>query len=53
LFNEFFPKKKEDMPTDNLKRLVKAFETPKDLTLMLKRSLVKRGAKATIALTMS
>jgi hypothetical protein len=33
--------------------LVEAFDTPEDPTLLLKRSLTKRGAEATIALAMS
>jgi hypothetical protein len=52
LFFEFFPKKKKDMQ-GNLRKLVEAFDTLKDPTLLLKRSSVKRGAEATIALTMS
>jgi hypothetical protein len=54
LFVELFPKKKKkDMPAENLRNLVKSFDTLKDPTPPLKRSLVKRGNKATIALTMS
>jgi hypothetical protein len=52
LFFEFFPKNKKDMPTGNLRKLVEAFNTLEDPTLQLKRSLVKRRAEATIALTM-
>jgi hypothetical protein len=53
LFFEFFPKKKDDMPTTNLKRLVKAFDTIKDPMLQLKRLSVKRGAEGTMALSLS
>jgi hypothetical protein len=52
LFFEFFPKKKKDMQ-GNLRKLVEAFDTLKDPTLPLKRSSVKRGTEAMIALTMS
>jgi hypothetical protein len=41
------------MPAKNLRKLVEAFDTLEDPTLMLKRSSVKRGVEATIALTMS
>jgi hypothetical protein len=50
---ELFLKKKKDMPAKNLRKLVEAFDTLEDPTLMLKRSSVKRGVEATIALTMS
>jgi hypothetical protein len=53
LFFEFFPKKKDDMPTMNLKRLVKAFDTIKDPMLQLKRLSMKRGAEGTMALSLS
>jgi hypothetical protein len=52
LFGGFFPKKKKEMPRV-LRKLVEAFDTPRDPTLLLKRSSPKRGAKATIALAMS
>jgi hypothetical protein len=53
LFLEFFPKKKSDIPTTNLKRLVGAFDTIEDLTLQFKRLSVKRGAKGAVALSLS
>jgi hypothetical protein len=53
LFFEFFLQKKDDMPTTNLKRLVDAFDTIKDPTLQLKWLSVKRGAKGTMALSLS
>jgi hypothetical protein len=53
LFFEFFPKKKNDMPAGNLRKLVEAFDTLEDPTLQLKRSSVKRGTQETIALTLS
>jgi hypothetical protein len=51
LFGGFFPRKKE-MPRV-LGKLVEAFDTPEDPTLLLKRSSTIRGAEATIALAMS
>jgi hypothetical protein len=53
LFVELFPRKKKDMPTANLRKLVEAFDTLEDPTLPLKRSSMTRGAKATVALAMS
>jgi hypothetical protein len=52
LFGEFFPKKKKEIPRV-LGKVVEAFDTPRDPTLLLKRSSTKRGAEATIALAMS
>jgi hypothetical protein len=42
LFFKFFPKKKSDVPTTNLKRLFDAFDTIVDPTLQLKRLPVKK-----------
>jgi hypothetical protein len=53
LFVELFPRKKKDMPTTNLRKLVEAFDTLEDPTLQLKRSSMTRGAKAMVALAMS
>jgi hypothetical protein len=53
LFFELFPKKMGDFPAGNLRKLVEAFDTTEDHTLQFKRSLVKRGVEATIALSMS
>jgi hypothetical protein len=53
LFVELFLKKNKDIPVGNLRQLVEAFDTLKDPTLSLKRSLVRRGAEAMIALIMS
>jgi hypothetical protein len=44
LFGDFFPRKKKEMPRV-LGKLVKAFDTPEDPTLLLKRSLTKRGTE--------
>jgi hypothetical protein len=51
LFAELF--KKKEIPSSNLRQLVDAFDTLEDPTLALKRSLVRRGAEATVALAMS
>jgi hypothetical protein len=53
LLFEFFPKKKDDVATTNLKRLVDAFDTIKDPTLQLKRLSVKRGAEGMVAVSLS
>jgi hypothetical protein len=53
LFFEFFPKKKNDVPTMNLKWLVDAFDTTEGPTIQLKRLSVKRGAEGTVALSLS
>jgi hypothetical protein len=53
LFFEFFSKKKNAVPTTNLKRLVDAFDTTEDPTLQLKRLSVKSGAKGMVALSLS
>jgi hypothetical protein len=52
LFGEFFPKKKKEILRVSGK-LFEAFDTPRDPTLLLKRSLTKRGVRATIALAMT
>jgi hypothetical protein len=46
------PKEEKDM-SEILQRLFEAFNTPKDPTLLLKRSSMKRGTEATVVLTMS
>jgi hypothetical protein len=53
LYAGLFPKKKEEMPMDNLRKLVEAFDTLEDPTLRLKLSSVRRGVEATIALALS
>jgi hypothetical protein len=52
MYFELFPKKKDDFPAGNLRKLVEAFNTLEDPTLQFKRSSMKRGAEATIALSM-
>jgi hypothetical protein len=53
LFIGLFPKKKDEMPIGNLRKLVKAFDTLEDPILQLKLSSVKQGVEGTIALTQS
>jgi hypothetical protein len=48
-----FPRKKDEMPTDNLWKLVKAFDTIEDPVLVMKLTSVKRGVEGTIALAQS
>jgi hypothetical protein len=45
-----WPKKKEEMPVDNLKKLAEAFDTLKDPVLAMKGRLVKWGVEGAIAL---
>jgi hypothetical protein len=51
LFVGLWPKKKAEVPKDNLGELVKAFDTTEDPTLQLKGNSLKRGAKGAIALS--
>jgi hypothetical protein len=51
LFADLF--KNKEIPLGNLRWLVDTFDTIKDPTLVLKRSSVRRGAEATVALAMS
>jgi hypothetical protein len=53
LFVEFWPKKKDEMPSDNLWKLIAAFDTIKDPVRAIKRMSVKRGVNGAIALTQS
>jgi hypothetical protein len=48
-----FPKKRKEMPTCNLRKLVEAFGSPKDPTIQLKLSAMKRGVEGTVALALS
>jgi hypothetical protein len=48
-----FPKKRKEMPTCNLRKLVEAFDTPEDPRIQVKLSSVKRGVEGTIALVLS
>jgi hypothetical protein len=51
IFVGLWPKQKADMPADDLKKLAKVFDTPKDLILLMKSRSMKRGAEGAIALT--
>jgi hypothetical protein len=51
IFFGLWPKKKADVPTADPKKLVAAFDTPKDPILLMKSRSVKRGAEGAIALT--
>jgi hypothetical protein len=51
IFVGLWPKQKADMPADDLRKLAKVFDTPKDLILLMKSRSVKRGAEGAIALT--
>jgi hypothetical protein len=48
-----WPKKKAEMPVDNLKKLAEAFDTLEDLILTVKGRSVKRGVEGAIALAQS
>jgi hypothetical protein len=48
-----WPKKKADMPTDDLKKLATVFDTAEDPILSMKIRSVKRGAEGDIALAYS
>jgi hypothetical protein len=50
LFVELFTRKKDELPIDNLGKLVEAFDTVEDPVLAMKLSSVKRGVQGTIAL---
>jgi hypothetical protein len=51
LFVGLWPKKKAEVPKDNLVKLAKAFDTTEDPTLQLKGLSLKRGAEGAIALS--
>jgi hypothetical protein len=53
MFVSLWPKKKEEMPVDNLKKLAEAFDTREDPVLAMKGRSVKRGAEGAIALAQS
>jgi hypothetical protein len=50
IFVGLWPKQKADMPADDLKKLTKVFDTPKDPILLMKSRSVKRGTEGAIAL---
>jgi hypothetical protein len=51
IFIGLWPKQKVGMPDADLKKLAKAFDTPRDPILLMKGHSVKRGAEGAIALT--
>jgi hypothetical protein len=53
MYVALWPKKRADMPTDDLKKLAEAFDTVEDPILMMKSQSVKRGVKGAIALAQS
>jgi hypothetical protein len=53
MFVGLWPKKKAEMPVDNLKKLAEAFDTLEDPILTMKDWSVKRGVKGAIALAQS
>jgi hypothetical protein len=53
MFVGFWPKKRKEMPGDNLRKLLEAFETTDDPVLALKHTSVKRGIEGAIALAQS
>jgi hypothetical protein len=53
MFVRLFPRKKDELPADNLRKLVEAFDTIKDPILAMKLMWVKRGVEGMIALAQS
>jgi hypothetical protein len=53
IFVRLWPKKKADMPADDLKKLAAVFDTAEDSILSIKSRSVKRGAEGAIALAYS
>jgi hypothetical protein len=53
MFVGLFPKKRDELPAGNLRKLVEAFDTIEDPVLVMKLTLVKRGVKGMIALAQS
>jgi hypothetical protein len=51
IFVGLWTKKKAEMPADDLRKLAKVFDTPKDPILLMKSHSVKRGTEWSIALT--
>jgi hypothetical protein len=51
IFIGLWPKQKADVPTNDLKKLAKVFDTPEDPILLMKSRSMKRGAEGAIALT--
>jgi hypothetical protein len=53
MFVGLWPKKKAEMPVDNLKKLVEAFDTLEDPVLAMEGRSVKRGVEGATALAQS
>jgi hypothetical protein len=53
LFIGLWPKKKVEVPKDNLEDLAKSFDTDKDPTLQLKGLSLKHGAEGAIAFSLA
>jgi hypothetical protein len=53
MFVGLWPKKRVEMPVDNLKKLAEAFDTVEDPVLTMKSRSVKRGVEGAIALAQS
>jgi hypothetical protein len=53
MFVGFWPKKRKEMPGDNLWKLLEAFDTPEDHILVLNHMFVKRDVEGAIALAQS
>jgi hypothetical protein len=53
IFVRLWPKKKADMPTDDLKKLAAVFDTAEDPILSMKSRSVRRGTEGAIALAYS
>jgi hypothetical protein len=53
MFVGLFPKKRDEMPTDNLRKLVAAFDTIEDPVLAMRLTSVKQGVEGMIALAQS
>jgi hypothetical protein len=53
MFVGLFPKKRDEMPADYLRKLVEAFDTIEDPVLLMKLTSMKRGVDGTIGLAQS
>jgi hypothetical protein len=53
IFVGLWPKKRADMPADDLKKLAATFDTVEDPILAMKSRSVKRGVEGAIALALS
>jgi hypothetical protein len=53
IFFGLWPKKREEIPGDNLRKLLEAFDTLEDPVLSMKCTLVKWGVEGAIALAQS